>query len=52
MEEAKKITITGKVHDVGYRLFPLTEAGLVLMAWNMAFWVVRWRKHRDLMTGW
>jgi len=31
MKEAKKITITGKVHDVGYRLFLLTEAESLLI---------------------
>lgn len=31
MEEAKKITIKGKVHDVGYRLFLLTEAESLLI---------------------
>ena len=31
MKEAKKITIKGKVHDVGYRLFLLTEAESLLI---------------------
>ena len=31
MKEAKKITITGKVHDVGYRLFLLTEVESLLI---------------------